>query len=234
MNRGRESCISGHVRIKTQLQCVFYTTRLLFRQGRNQTLRNPMTDTPDTGPEVSRRETLGLLGVGSIAIPGGITALNPEVIVGHPQGRGAPVSTEQTITDEGIEYRPSSDTVKWVKLRSEEGPVAYETEPFEKWADRRCAAVGSDIVLPTIQTRVDKELQGVGKGASGEIIGLVITVHIGSAYDRDGNVLSEPNISVETLLDVTPRTVQTTIKLKEREHFRSVPVFVEESDIHET
>jgi len=193
-----------------------------------------MTDTTDAGPEVNRREALGLLGVGSVAIPGGITTLKPEAIVGHPQGRGAPVSTEQTITDEGVEYRPSSDTVRWVKYRSGGDPVAYETEPFEKWADRRCATVGSDIVLPTIQTRVDKELQGVGKGASGEIIGLVITVHIGTTYDRDGDVKSEPNVPVETLLDVTPRTVQTTIELEEREHSRSVPVFVEETEFHET
>lgn len=192
-----------------------------------------MTDTPDTGPEVSRRETLGLLGVGSIAIPGGITTLKPEVIVGHPQGRGAPVSTEQTITDEGIEYRPSSDTVKWVKYRSGGDPVAHETEPFEKWADRRCASVGSDVVLPTIQTRLDKDLQGVGKGVSGETIGLVITVHIGTTYDRDGDVISEPNISVEDLLAVTPRTVRATIKLEGREHSRSVPVFVEETEFHE-
>lgn len=189
-------------------------------------------DTERSGlPDVSRREALGLFGVGGVSIPGGIAAFNPEMIVGLPRAEGDSISVERAITDDSIEYRPSSDTVKWSRSTSQTGP--YETEPFEKWANRKSASVGSDVVLPTIQDRADREVSGIGKGVSGEYIGMVIAIHIGTTYNRDGNVISEPNMSVEGLVDVTPRTVRTTITLEEREYTRPIPVFIEEADIYE-
>lgn len=179
---------------------------------------------------MSRRDALGLLGVSGISLAGGIGVFKPDLLVGHPQGRGDPIAVGRTVTDDSIEYRPVSDTVRYPTLRNQSGPVAHETEPFKKWASRKCAVVGSDAVLPAIQNRLDTEIRGVGKATSNEFIGMVITVTIGTVRDRDGDVISEPNVSTESVLDVTPQSVRTTIRLENREYTRSVPVFVEETN----
>lgn len=79
--------------------------------------------------------------------------------------------------------------------------------------------------------RFDKRLEGLGKGATSEYIGMVITVMAVTSLNRDGEVVSEPNFSFEALVQAAPRSVQTTISLEGREYSRAVPVFVEESEI---
>lgn len=185
----------------------------------------------DRLPRLSRREALAFLGVGGLSILGLITAFKPELLVGHRRAEGAPVSVERVISDGTIEYRPASDTVRWSKSTDQTGP--YVTEPFEKWASRSSASVGSEVVVSTIQDRVGKEVTGIGEGVSGEIIGSVISVHIGSTFDVDGNVISQPNIPTERLVAVTPRTVRTTITLEGREYTRPIPVFIEEVTMYE-
>lgn len=196
-----------------------------------------MTDEGKPGSWVrnrSRRELLALVGGAAAAVAtaaGGLWTFKPEVLVGHPRGEGAPISVDRTITDDSVEYRPNSDTVRWPRYSAAEGGT--EVEPFEAWARRRCAVVAADSVLPAVRERVDGELSGVGKGASGEIIGLVVTVHVGTAYEADGDVVDEPSISKRELVAVTPRTVHTTITFEGRSHTRAVPVFVEEMDTHQ-
>lgn len=182
-------------------------------------------------PGLSRRRALALLGVGGVSVPGGIAAFRPTMLVRRPRAEGDPVSVERTIADDAVEYRPASDTVRW--SRSTDGTGPYETEPFERWASRKCAAVGADVVLPTIRDRSDGEVTGVATGVSGTLVGTVVTVRVGATYDLDGNVVSEPSVSVEEVIDVTPRTVRATITLDGREHTRPVPVFVEEGDVSE-
>jgi len=179
---------------------------------------------------LTRRETISLLGLGALSIPGTIATVAPETLVGHPRATGEPISVEREITDEGYSYDPASDTVTWPRESVDEGP--YETEPFEAWADRRSARVGSDVVLPTINDRLETDMSGIGKAVSGEWFGLVISVTIGTSYDRDGDVRSEPTVSKAALIDAAPRTVHVTISLEGREFARSVPVFVEEVDSH--
>lgn len=192
----------------------------------------------DTGrgwlPTLHRRDTLALLGlggVGGVSVPGMVSAFAPETIVGLPRGEGAPVTVEQELTDEAVDYRPASDTVRWSRSTGEGGP--YTTEPFGTWASRTAASVGSDAVLPAIRERLDGEATGIGNGVSDELVGMVIAVSIGTTYDREGQVVSEPNVSLEELVDVTPRTVRTTVTLEGREYTRPVAVFVEEGEVHE-
>lgn len=189
--------------------------------------------TRDTGrgrvPDLSRRDALALFGVSGVSIAGGIGAFEPAVIVGLPRAEGDAISVERTV--DGVEYRPASDTVSWSRSTGDGGP--YETEPFEKWASRKAASVGSDAILPAIRDRIDEEVQGIGTGVADEPIGMVVAVTVGTTYDRDGDVTSEPNLSVEDVVDVAPRTVHTKVTLEGREYTRPIPVFVEEADVYE-
>lgn len=155
--------------------------------------------------------------------------------MGLERGEGDPVSIERVIADDSIDYDSSNDTVRFPTLMGSEGPVAYKTESFESWADRRCASVGSEAVLPTIQDRFEKAVQSIGKAVgredTREELGMVITVWAITHRNREGEIDSKPNFSFQALVDRTPRSVHTTITLEDREHTRSVPVFVEETEI---
>lgn len=179
---------------------------------------------------MDRRHFLGVLAGGGLAAAGGIGLRKPGLLVGAPRATGEPVSVTRTITDDAIEYLPETDRVRYARVSTPEGPDDYETAPFERWASRRCASVGSDVVLPTIRDRVDTELTGIGKGVSSEYFGLAITVSATTTRNRDGEVVSEPSLSVDQLRAVTPRTIEATVRLSDREHTRGVPVFVEESE----
>lgn len=180
---------------------------------------------------MNRRHVLTLFGAGGASVAGGIAAYKPALMIESPRGKGEPVSIERTISDEYIEYRPSTDEVRYPTLMSADGPVAHETEPFGRWAKRRCASVGSDAVLPAIQNRFKKRVEGIGKAASGEYNGMVITVMAVTRLNREGEVIGEPNISFEELVEAAPRTVHATVRLEDREYTRNVPVFVEQSEI---
>lgn len=187
-------------------------------------------DQERVAPELERREALSLLGIGAVSASGGIGILKPDLFVGEPQATGEPVVIEQTITSEETEteYRPASDTVRYPKYKSGDTTIEYSTEPFERWASWKCASVGSEAVLPTVQDRFDQEVSRVGKGVSHEAIGFVIKAHISKPADRDGNGISGPTISKSELIETTPRTIHTTVRLEDREFTRSVPVYVEE------
>lgn len=171
---------------------------------------------------------MSALGIGSVSVSGGIGVLKPDLFVGEPRATGDPVSVERTITNESTEYRAASDTVRYPKYKDGETPVEYGTEPFERWARRKCASVGSEVLLPTIQDRFDEEVNGVGKGVSHEATGLVIKAFISEPDDRDGNDASGPTVAKTELRETAPRTIRTTVRLEDRALTRPVPVYVEE------
>ncbi|WP_255149150.1 hypothetical protein [Halorarius halobius] len=180
---------------------------------------------------MNRRTFLGALGGCGVTLAGGVAVGKPELVVGAPRGEGEPVSTRRAVADDAVEYLPEEDAVRYPTRVGADGPEAYETEPFERWARRRCASVGSEAVLPALDERFDTELEGIGKGVESEYLGLVISVMATTTRNREGEVVSEPNVAFDRLVARTPRTVRATVTLEGREHTRSVPVFVEETTV---
>ncbi|ACV47373.1 MULTISPECIES: hypothetical protein [Halomicrobium] len=180
---------------------------------------------------MNRRGFLAALTGGGLAAASGFSTHRPRLIDGARRGRGDPVSVTRTITDESITYDADRGTVRYPTLVGSDGPIEHESEPFVLWANRRCASVGSEVVLPAIADRVDGEPTGIGKGVSGTSFGLAITVSATTTRDRDGTVVSEPSVPLERLVAVTPASVSATIQFDGREHTRHVPVFVEESEV---
>lgn len=180
---------------------------------------------------MNRRRFLGALGVGAFGLFEAVGNDVPALVGGHPRARGDPISVEHIVEDPDLEYDPSSDSVRYATVKSGEEVVRSTTEPFETYANRRCASVGSEVVLPTVRERFDRDLEGLGKGVSGEVFRLVITVMHVTTHDRDGEVITEPNFAFEELVERAPRTVTVTLTLDGRSHRRSVPVFAERSEM---
>jgi hypothetical protein len=178
-----------------------------------------------------RRGFLAALVGGSLTTASGFSAHRPALLEGARRGGGDPISVTRTITDESVTYDPDRGTVRYPTLMGSDGPVEHGSEPFELWANRRCASVGSDAVLPAIEDRVDRGMTRIGKGVRGTAFGLAITVSATTTLDRDGTVVSEPEVPLERLRTVTPATVHVTIEFGGKEYRRAVPVFVEESTV---
>jgi hypothetical protein len=170
---------------------------------------------------MNRRTYITAVGGGLASLVGGVAvakATRADIIAdpASVRGEGEPVMTTGTVSREEIEYIGETNSVSY----------GDTTDPFEKWARRECASVGSTAVLPAIDDRIDKPLEGVGKGERGLAFGLVISVNHTIARDRDGSVMSEPNVDLEKLVAVAPRLVTTTVILEEQEFTRDVPVIV--------
>lgn len=171
---------------------------------------------------MKRRGLLSVMGGGLAFLAGGTIAARAaraDIAADSAlfRGKGAPISTKETITQDSIEYVDGTNKVRY----------AGTTEPFQRWARRRCASVGSTAALPAIDERLEKPTEGIGKGVRGLFFGLVISVHHTIWRNPDESVRSRPIVPFDELVEVAPRDVNTTVVLEGHEYSRNVPVMVE-------
>ena len=176
-------------------------------------------------PSPTRRRFLA----GSLAALGSAAGcLSPTTFDGGTRGRGEPVSVTRDVSTEDLEYLDGTNKVRYPVLMSDDGVEKYDTEPFGKWGKRRCASIGVEVVVPTIEKRFGEPLDGVGRGVESRFPGLVITVDHAVQLDDDGTVESRPNVPLERLIDLAPRDVDATVRLAGNEVSRAVPVVVQQ------
>lgn len=130
------------------------------------------------------------------------------------RGKGAPAAMKQSVSTDGVDYLESSQRVR------ENG----DTQPFRAWARTECLEIGANNVVEIIDDRLDKPVEGVGAGVRYLIFGPVITVDHTVTRDRDGEIVSEPNVPLEDLISVTPHTLQVTVMLDGNAYRREIPV----------
>lgn len=145
---------------------------------------------------------------------------------GPVRGEAEPVSVERTIRDEDFEYLPEKDAVRYL-ARYDRGTPVYSTMTFARWGRIQSADVGAERVREVLAASLD-DMEGVGTGLTNRGEGLTITVGLNTTRDRDGEVIREPSVGFEEVVSVTPRTVEATVRLADREHREAVDVWVEE------
>lgn len=141
----------------------------------------------------------------------------------EPQGpvRGeneADISIRVTETDESVEYLPANDSVRFVTHRSGGAPADYAVRDWETWARLQCVIAARD---PAVRHATEELGQSVGGAASDEEVYTQIT----TTLDRDGNVFDRPTVDFDQLVAATPKTVEVTYVLSDREHTCEVPVY---------
>ena len=137
------------------------------------------------------------------------------------RGEGDPVATEHPVDRDSVEYLEETNEVR-------DGGT---TQPFDRWARRKCETVGLAAVVPVIEERFGKSIEGVGTGVRSLLFGPVITVDYTIVRDSDGSVTREPNVEFEELVAVTPRRVTATVALEGRAYTRDVPVAARRSEV---
>lgn len=132
------------------------------------------------------------------------------------RGKGEPMARERTITREAVAYLESTDAVE------ENG----DTQPFERWARRECVEIGAGAVVSVVDGRLDEPVDGVGSGVRYLLFGPVITVDHTVTRDRDGGVVTEPDVTLDRLIAAAPRTMTVTVVLDGRAFTAETPVGV--------
>ena len=149
-------------------------------------------------------------------------------------GSGNPISLEAD-PERGYHYYEADDTVT-----TDSGAEM----PFDEWGTRRATAHASDAVKEILLEQsllVDGVTTGTGGTDLGsldewagddrpreedfdrdlEISPIVAHQH---HYDRDGNLISKPEIPFERIVEATPRAAEATVLFPERKYRAVLPV----------
>jgi hypothetical protein len=170
---------------------------------------------------VNRREFLvSTAGVCGVAAGGTLLAesTRADVLASDEltRGNGDPASITETVTGDDVEYLPSTNEV-----RAGDG-----TTPFDTWARLECHDAAGSEILEIVDDRSEKSVEGVGSGIRHLAFGLVVTVDHAVTRDRDGDVTSRPNVALDRLIAVAPRTLTVTVELDGQTDRRTFPVGV--------
>ncbi len=136
------------------------------------------------------------------------------------RARGDPETVERTVDPDAVGYRESTGEVV------ENG----RTQPVEDWARLECGDLATDAVVGVVEERLGEDVAGVGSGLRGLLFGFVLTVDHVVTRNRDGEVISRPNVGLDQLKDAAPRTLTATVALDgtdgDWEYTRAFPVGV--------
>jgi len=163
---------------------------------------------------------------------------DPDVEPVERLGAAPPVSIEAEPERE-YEYRPESDSVR---VEFDEGETA--TMPFDEWGTRRATDHAVDHVYSLLEAEsltgtsisvgqgraVVSELDRTTAADAPPTPGFDRDVQIAPIvshehrYDRDGELVSDPSVSFDAIVEATPRTVDVTVLFPEREYAATLPV----------
>lgn len=170
---------------------------------------------------MNRRTYLVAAGGALTAVAGGTavaSATRADVLADSEltRGEGEATTIARTISRDSVEYVESTNEVR----------ENDRTEPFERWARRESNEIGAETVVGTVENRFEKSVEGVGSGVRYLLFGPVVTVDHTVTRDRDGSTVSEPNVGLERLVSVAPRTMTVTVELSGHEFTKEIPVGV--------
>lgn len=194
-------------------------------------------------PRLSRRRVLAIAGAGVGLTASGCSGRSdgggdPDLEPSNRLGEAPPVAVEAEPVRE-YEYLPEADRVR---LRYDSGETS--TFPFDEWGTMRAADRAADRVASILEAESllgDGVSVGSGRLALSEVdwtgeasapaeeafdrdaeFGPIVRhVH---HYDRDGDLLDEPQASFDSVVDATPRAAEVTVLFPEREYAATLPV----------
>jgi hypothetical protein len=196
--------------------------------------------------DLTRRKFVG--GAGLAATGVGATAAGLSAIQDSDPTRceGEPVSVEKSLTDasgydDGIRYFSGNDTIRYVRYRDGDGPVAFETESFENWASGGCAKIALSQVREATPNRLGSDEFGSGlyptpkllSYLSGEFLSarLVPILTVGKSDAEADGAENRSSVDFSRLIRVAPQSAHATISLDGETFSRTVAVFAEQTEV---
>lgn len=129
------------------------------------------------------------------------------------------ISVRVVESDEGVEYLPENDSVRFVARRSGDEAM-YETSEWAAWAEMQCASAARDPAIDHASKQLGASIGGsVGDGQ--------VYTRIVTTVGQDGEITHRPEVKFKALVTATPRTVNATYILDDREQTNAIPVYAE-------
>jgi hypothetical protein len=146
--------------------------------------------------------------------------------------RSDPVTVEHAVTDgpeydDGREYFPSNETVRFVSSRGPDGPSSFGTVAFEEWASVEALDAAQERVVAATSDRLDTEAFASSIGRPPESAAtdaMAVWVELSTAIE-DGEVVETPTVGLSTLADAAPRAADVTVSIDGATHTTTAPVF---------
>lgn len=144
------------------------------------------------------------------------------------------VRRHEIIQSDDVEYL-GDGTVEIVTVRHRGEARETKRRSFEEWASVRCVRAARPAVRDHLHSRIDEPADiTVGHGRpTPESEDLAVTVSLVTRLSRDGRTIREPTLTLDELVQVTPRTASATITLAERHHSCTVPVYARHIEFRE-
>lgn len=128
--------------------------------------------------------------------------------------------------DDDVRYEGDGNIAYRAIVRPGEGNDDWETESFERFADRTCASRLPSALLTHVRSELENDT-GLGAGW-GHVEGIegtqvFVTVAVGEPSPEDP-------VQTDAVVEVTPMYVESTVRIEEQELVCEVPVFVREQE----
>lgn len=181
------------------------------------------------------RYTISILPFGLAGCPGNQTGTPTPNRTRSPRPNETPTpQTTQSPTATPEPFDPLDYVEEWHEepIRAEGPAIAVEKtldslEPFYT----ECVSVATE----TVRDRVNEQLENPGQVSSGwgnvDHPDFEKAVFVGREFviEGDGSVASKPNVTFDTLLKVTPKSIKVTINYEDHKHVCKLPVVLKDA-----
>lgn len=139
-----------------------------------------------------------------------------------------------TLTDDGaVRYVAGWRHTNHEEVEAGEPPERepfYETTEWERWAEIQTRHAAAREAAEHAAAELGVE-EGISSGSSSRVVddGSVAVVSTTTTLDREGEVVGEPPVAFEDLVAATPRSVEATYVLEDREYTTTQPIYVRHS-----
>lgn len=159
----------------------------------------------------------------------GCMAMNEETSTPTSEGpiRGeanTDISTQMEEPLADVELVENNKKVRFPVTQSGGGSAEYDTAPWERWAKKRCASAAKSQAVQFTSERLGIEVQG---GTKDDRVHIILSTIV-----EDGEVTKTPSVEFNQLVSATPRSVNTTYILEDRELNYDVPTYAYNEVVH--
>ncbi|WP_135824120.1 MULTISPECIES: hypothetical protein [Halorussus] len=154
------------------------------------------------------------------------------------QGQAPKVSVRKEIQKKDVEYIEGNNSVRYksgykkptsnTQNKTRMVPT-YDVIPFSQWAKAQCAELATSKINKLLHERIDEELSAISVGINHTSKEKEVYVDYSTTLNPEGEVIKEPSIPFEKVVEATPKVVISTIGLSGKEHKESYEIHVKTS-----
>lgn len=176
--------------------------------------------------------TAGMVGPVGAALPGGGSGSEDKPDHRRARATGDPASVRRVVDPDDSTYLPEEDRVE-MTLGSGDASVT-DTVSFAVWAESEAALVAAEHAASVALSRLDADAE-LSAGIDADDGGAVRSfVSLDYRYNEAEELVTEPGVAFETVVDHAPSTVDVTVVFAGQEYAETVPIHVQREVVRRT